>query len=169
MTLLAPTKMDLTCVVRRDIKLLSKRKCNFSDAVFHSSQSVDIFPDRDLTSSFTIAKNKEIGVQCQACDISALHVSHFKRMNRFSNYSISILQINTDCASTENRGIYHKEGGWPRDVNPHESDQTARYRKKIEKDETYSHTVLHLGQVEYILMFNSKTSQRNAKMSELFL
>ncbi|XP_046653741.1 dynein intermediate chain 3, ciliary-like [Daphnia pulicaria] len=119
--------MDLTCVVRRDIKLLSKRKCNFSDAVFHSSQSVDIFPDRELTASFTIAKNKEIGVQCQACDISALH-------------------INTECASTENRGVYHKEGGWPRDVNPHESDQTARYRKKIEKDEAYSHAVLNLGQ-----------------------
>lgn len=77
--LLVPTKMDLTCVVRRDIKLLSKRKCNFSDAVFHSSQSVDIFPDRELTASFTIAKNKEIGVQCQACDISALHVSLFSK------------------------------------------------------------------------------------------
>ncbi len=147
--------MDLTCVVRRDIKLLSKRKCNFSDAVFHSSQSVDIFPDRELTSSFTIAKNKEIGVQCQACDISALHVSLLQRMNFFFKslytvYTISIRQINTDCASTENRGVYHKEGGWPRDVNPHESDQTARYRKKIEKDEAYSNAVLHLGQVEYL-------------------
>ncbi|KAI9556247.1 hypothetical protein GHT06_018821 [Daphnia sinensis] len=119
--------MDLTCVVRRDIKLLSKRKCNFSDAVLNPSQSVDIYPDSELTASFTIAKNKEIGVQCQACDLSALH-------------------INTDCASTENRGIHHKEGGWPRDVNPQESDQTARYRKKIEKDEAYSHAVLHLGQ-----------------------
>lgn len=67
-------KMDLTCVVRRDIKVLSKRKCNFADAVFKSSQFVDIYPDTELTSSFTIAKNKEIGVQCQACDISALHV-----------------------------------------------------------------------------------------------
>ena len=157
--MVGPTKMDLTCVVRRDIKLLSKRKCNFSDAVFHSSQSVDIFPDRELTSSFTIAKNKEIGVQCQACDISALHVSLiFQRMNCFlipyiytlHTHTISIRQINTDCASTENRGVYHKEGGWPRDVNPHESDQTARYRKKIEKDEAYSHAVLHLGQVEYL-------------------
>lgn len=149
--LLVPTKMDLTCVVRRDIKLLSKRKCNFSDAVFHSSQSVDIFPDRELTASFTIAKNKEIGVQCQACDISALHVSLFsKLMNGSSNLiKYLILQINTECASTENRGVYHKEGGWPRDVNPHESDQTARYRKKIEKDEAYSHAVLNLGQVEF--------------------
>lgn len=69
--------MDLTCVVRRDIKLLSKRKCNFSDAVLNPSQSVDIYPDSELTASFTIAKNKEIGVQCQACDLSALHVSFF--------------------------------------------------------------------------------------------
>ncbi|EFX67062.1 hypothetical protein DAPPUDRAFT_262127 [Daphnia pulex] len=63
-------------------------------------------------------KSKEIGVQCQACDVSALN-------------------INTDCATTEAHGVFHKEGGWPRDVNPQEADQTARYRKKIEKDEAY--------------------------------
>jgi dynein intermediate chain 2 len=72
------------------------------------------------------------------------HESVFK-----PNKKYFILQINTECASTENRGVYHKEGGWPRDVNPHESDQTARYRKKIEKDEAYSHAVLNLGQVEF--------------------
>ncbi len=74
-----PPKMDLTCVVRRHVKVLSRRKCNFSDAVFNPSQFVDIFPDPQLTSLFTIARSKEIGVQCQACDVSALNVSqlHF--------------------------------------------------------------------------------------------
>ncbi|EFX67559.1 hypothetical protein DAPPUDRAFT_261407 [Daphnia pulex] len=53
--------------------------------------------------------------------------------------------INTDCATTEAHGVFHKEGGlyiWPRDVNPLEADQTARYRKKIEKDEAYSRSLL---------------------------
>ncbi|EFX81458.1 hypothetical protein DAPPUDRAFT_242431 [Daphnia pulex] len=48
------------------------------------------------------------------------------------------LFINTDCATTEAHGVFHKEGGWPGDVNPQEADQTARYRKNIEKDEAYS-------------------------------
>ncbi|EFX64830.1 hypothetical protein DAPPUDRAFT_333795 [Daphnia pulex] len=94
--------IDLTCAVRRHVKVLSRRKCNFSDAVFNPPQFVDIFPDPQLTSLFTIARSKEIGVQCQACDVSALN-------------------INTDCATTEAHGVFHKEGGWPRDVNPQEA------------------------------------------------
>ena len=73
-----PPKMDLTCVVRRHIKILSRRKCNFSDAVLNSSQSVNIFPDPELTSLFTIARTKEIGIPCQASDVSALNVSIIK-------------------------------------------------------------------------------------------
>ena len=154
--MVGPTKMDLTCVVRRHIKILSRRKCNFADAVLNSSQSVNIFPDPELTSLFTIARNKEIGVQCQACDVSALNVSIIKLRQLYVmffrlNLKLKNLQVNTDCASTEARGVYHKEGGWPRDVNPQESDQTARYRKKIEKDEAYSHTVLHLGHVKFLI------------------
>lgn len=67
--------MELNCVVRRDIKVLYQRKVNFADAILRPSNFVDIFPDPILALGFTIAKNKEIGVQCQACDISALHVN----------------------------------------------------------------------------------------------
>ena len=31
----------------------------------------------------------------------------------------------------------HLEGGWPKDVDCTEKEQTARYRKKVEKDEQY--------------------------------
>lgn len=67
--------MDLNCVVRREIKLLSKRKCSFADAILKPMNFVDIYPDPVIALGFTIAKNKEIGVQCQACDVSALHVT----------------------------------------------------------------------------------------------
>ena len=70
-----PSKMNLICVVRRDIEKLSKRKCNFSDAVLDSSHFVNILPDPQMASLFTIANNKEIGVQCQACDFSENYVS----------------------------------------------------------------------------------------------
>ena len=38
----------------------------------------------------------------------------------------------------------HVEGGWPKDINPSENDQTMRFRKKIEKDDAYVHSVLGL-------------------------
>lgn len=39
------------------------------------------------------------------------------------------------------------EGGWPKDINPAEMEQTIRFRKKVEKDEGYVNSVLHLGSV----------------------
>ena len=42
------------------------------------------------------------------------------------------------------QGMNHFEGGWPKDINPQENDQTMRFRKKIEKDDNYINTVLGL-------------------------
>ena len=44
----------------------------------------------------------------------------------------------------------HTEGGWPKDVNPAEVEQTIRYRKKVEKDEVYIQTLTNLGKVSCI-------------------
>lgn len=57
------------------------------------------------------------------------------------------LQVNTARFESESRGINHVEGGWPKDVNPQEMEQTIRFRKKVEKDESYINSVLHLGSV----------------------
>lgn len=47
----------------------------------------------------------------------------------------------------ETRGVNHIEGGWPKDVNPLELEQTIRFRKKVEKDENYVNTIMQLGSV----------------------
>lgn len=47
----------------------------------------------------------------------------------------------------ESRGVNHVEGGWPKDINPQEVEQTIRFRKKVEKDENYVNTIMHLGTV----------------------
>ena len=44
----------------------------------------------------------------------------------------------------------HVEGGWPKDINPAEVEQTIRYRKKVEKDETYISTIMNLGKVRLL-------------------
>ena len=56
-------------------------------------------------------------------------------------------QVNTERFEHETRGINHAEGGWPKDVNPQEMEQTIRFRKKVEKDENYINTIMHLGSV----------------------
>lgn len=49
--------------------------------------------------------------------------------------------------TTENKGILHTEGGWPKDVNYQDSEQTLRYRRKLEKDDTYITQVPRMGEV----------------------
>uniref|UniRef100_A0A8C8CLY3 Dynein intermediate chain 3, ciliary n=1 Tax=Oncorhynchus tshawytscha TaxID=74940 RepID=A0A8C8CLY3_ONCTS len=46
---------------------------------------------------------------------------------------------------SETRVINHVEGGWPKDVNPQEMEQTVRFRKKVEKDKHYFSTMMQLG------------------------
>lgn len=41
----------------------------------------------------------------------------------------------------------HVEGGWPKDVNTADEEQTKRYRRKIEKDEGFNHTMMQLFKV----------------------
>ncbi|PNF32875.1 Dynein intermediate chain 3, ciliary [Cryptotermes secundus] len=53
-------------------------------------------------------------------------------------------EVNTIRAQYDQRGMNHTEGGWPREVNPTDEEQTLRFKKKIEKDEMYVHTVLQL-------------------------
>lgn len=59
-------------------------------------------------------------------------------------------QVNTERYETENRGMNHVEGGWPKDINPAEVEQTIRYRKKVEKDESYISTIMNLGKVSQL-------------------
>lgn len=58
--------------------------------------------------------------------------------------------------STENKSIHHIEGGWPKDVNIQEQDQVTRYRKKMEKDEMYLHSLQRLIQdLEKVIQQNN--------------
>ena len=45
--------------------------------------------------------------------------------------------MNTERFNYIPHGMLHTEGGWPKDVDATEKDQTTRWRKKVEKDEEY--------------------------------
>ena len=55
--------------------------------------------------------------------------------------------VNTEVTQTVSTASNHVEGGWPKDVNPNEMEQVARYRKKVEKDEGYISTILKLASI----------------------
>ena len=65
-------------------------------------------------------------------------------------------EVNTERFVHVNHGMLHTEGGWPKDIDPTEKEQTTRYRKKIEKDEEYIRQVKALGEgVEHSIMQNN--------------
>lgn len=110
------------------------RQCNFSDrpAELH----VDIAPDDSQLQNYILKDPVDIAIQVS---------------KDFSEH-----EVNTNRFETESRSINHVEGGWPKDINANEPDQTIRYRKKIEKDESYMNTVVSLGNaMEHVIKQNN--------------
>ncbi|KFZ55564.1 Dynein intermediate chain 2, axonemal, partial [Antrostomus carolinensis] len=54
-------------------------------------------------------------------------------------------QVNTERVEVKSHGLNHVEGGWPKDINPQDMEQTGRFRKKVEKEEKYVNTIIRLG------------------------
>lgn len=67
-----------------------------------------------------------------------------RKIHCLSHTHIYMSQVNTTTATYKDNKMFHYEGGWPKDVNMKDLEQTVRYRRKIEKDELYTHTMLQL-------------------------
>ncbi|XP_005412284.1 PREDICTED: dynein intermediate chain 2, axonemal isoform X1 [Chinchilla lanigera] len=99
------------------------KQCNFSDRP--ADLNVDIPPNPELAAQFVERNPVDTGIQCSV--------------------SMSEHEANTERFEMETRGVNHVEGGWPKDVNPLELEQTIRFRKKVEKDENYINAIMQLG------------------------
>ncbi|NXJ85750.1 DNAI2 protein, partial [Trogon melanurus] len=99
------------------------RPCSFSD--WPAKVTLDIPPEPSLADDF-ILRNPV----CSS-------VQHGSDMSEH--------EVNTENVTVESRGVNHVEGGWPKDLNPQDVEQTARFRKRVEKDEHFVNTVVHLG------------------------
>ncbi|XP_012269185.3 dynein intermediate chain 3, ciliary isoform X2 [Athalia rosae] len=111
------------------------RWCSFSDKA--SKMEINILPEPSLMHNYVRKDPISQGTQCSKI---------------FSEH-----EVNTTTATYKEGGMHHVEGGWPKDVNTHDLEQTVRYRRKIEKDELYIHTMLQLlpPMEHYILQNNS--------------
>ncbi|OWK14462.1 hypothetical protein Celaphus_00001670, partial [Cervus elaphus hippelaphus] len=101
------------------------KQCNFSDR--QAELNIDIPPNPELAEQFVERNPVDSGIQCST--------------------SMSEHEANTERFEMETRGVNHIEGGWPKDVNPLELEQTIRFRKKVEKDENYINAIMQLGSI----------------------
>ncbi|CAF5192961.1 unnamed protein product, partial [Rotaria magnacalcarata] len=97
----------------------TKKRSEFGRQVIFTDRAVesiaDIPPNPDLSREYISRNPVELAIQ---------------NVREFSEH-----WVNTVRFETENRGINHVEGGWPKDINPLEPDQTSRFRKKTEKED----------------------------------
>lgn len=80
----------------------------------------------------------------QSTQISPVQAEHF---------------VNTMRAEYCNAAVNHVEGGWPKEVNINDEEQTKRYRRKVEREESFNHTILHLAKVSSVKTINSLQSK----------
>ncbi|NXX74612.1 DNAI2 protein, partial [Urocolius indicus] len=99
------------------------RPCCFSDRP--AEVCVDIPPDPTLADGFVLRSSADASVQ------------HSSEM--------SVHEVNTEPVLVESRGMNHVEGGWPKDIDAQDVEQTTRFRKKVQKDEDYINSVTRLG------------------------
>lgn len=57
-----------------------------------------------------------------------------------------LAQVNTERFNYIPLGMLHTEGGWPKEIDATEKEQTARFKKKVEKDDEYIRQVRALGE-----------------------
>lgn len=53
-------------------------------------------------------------------------------------------EMETENATFDERGMFHYEGGWPKEVNINDEEQTQRHRKKVERDDAWGDEVKEL-------------------------
>jgi len=117
--------MEINYVYQRLRKDFGRSAKQFADAPTTALHETIGNPDQ--FGEFLMPKLQSVGVQ---------HVSDT------SEHSVS-----TERFELKGEGVLHVDGGWPKDVDPNEAEQTIRYRKKVEKDEDFIKAIKSLAEV----------------------
>lgn len=106
------------------------RRCNFSDK---SQAIVSIQPNRDLFKDFILRNPVDRATETPR--------------------QMAASVCNTESTESDSKGLLHAEGGWPKDINSLDPEQTVRYKRKIEKDDNYISQVLTVAKVRTEMMY----------------
>ncbi|XP_032670436.1 dynein intermediate chain 2, axonemal-like [Odontomachus brunneus] len=69
------------------------------------------------------------------CNVGVLHTKQF-----------ALHEAQTANGQTKSSGMFHFEGGWPREINPKDEETTARFRRRVEKDDEWAPKLRNLFQ-----------------------
>jgi dynein intermediate chain 2 len=108
-------------------------------------------------------ERREFGKQCVFSDKKYLMCSIPSNHDEFRDFILkdpvergtqlgkqyALSEVNTERTDFEHKAINHTEGGWPKDINPLDIEQTTRYKRKLEKDDLYITQVLRLSEVRF--------------------
>ncbi|XP_018406785.1 PREDICTED: dynein intermediate chain 2, axonemal-like [Cyphomyrmex costatus] len=86
----------------------------------------EIKPDPDAMAHYIIRSHCNVGVQ---------HTKQF-----------ALHEAQTVGSQTKSSGMFHFEGGWPKEINPKDEEVTARFRRRVEKEEDWAPKLLNLFQ-----------------------
>ncbi|XP_018363614.1 PREDICTED: dynein intermediate chain 2, axonemal-like [Trachymyrmex cornetzi] len=86
----------------------------------------EIKPDPDAMAHYIIRSHSNVGVQ---------HTKQF-----------ALHEAQTVGSQTKSSGMFHFEGGWPKEINPKDEEVTARFRRRVEKEEDWAPKLLNLFQ-----------------------
>ncbi|KAG6797884.1 Dynein intermediate chain 2, axonemal [Apis mellifera caucasica] len=65
-------------------------------------------------------------------------------------------EVQTTRKPTVNTGMYHEEGGWPKEVNYQDVEVTQRYRRRVEKDDIWAPSMKRLlSMMEHCVLENN--------------
>ncbi|XP_020281001.1 dynein intermediate chain 3, ciliary-like isoform X1 [Pseudomyrmex gracilis] len=68
---------------------------------------------------------------------------------------LALHEAQTVGVHSKNSGMFHFEGGWPKEINPKDEETTARFRRRVEKDDEWASKLRNLfKQTEHNLLQN---------------
>ncbi|KAH8304680.1 hypothetical protein KR018_004683, partial [Drosophila ironensis] len=57
---------------------------------------------------------------------------------------MALTVMETENVTLDHHGLYHYEGGWPKEVNINDEEQTLRHRKKVEREDSWGQQVIEM-------------------------
>ncbi|XP_076750413.1 dynein axonemal intermediate chain 2-like [Xylocopa sonorina] len=89
------------------------KQCVFTDAYNVAEESIP--PESELMQNYIMRPQCHRGVQ-----VSTQYAGHEAQISR---------------KAVTNTGMYHAEGGWPKEINPRDTEVVQRFRRRVEKDD----------------------------------
>ena len=110
-----------------------------SDTRRRFGRDTSYFQDTEVQDLEYVERDPTIAVDYEDINPSTIELD--------TSVELSMHTVNTNVIQTGVANISHKQGGWPKDIDPEENQDVKRFRKKVEKAEPYKAAVKRLGDV----------------------